>query len=112
MTPELDNSSGSSRGDFCRPTCRVTGCPRTPCLDMANASAKEFNEALCQRLRMLREEKGWSQEEMATALGIPAERYRKYEARSPLPSYLFPQLALISGRDMTFIVTGRPFRSA
>jgi hypothetical protein len=44
---------------------------------------------------------------MATALGVPAERYRKYEYRSPLPHYLIERFALIVGRDIEFILTGK-----
>lgn len=44
---------------------------------------------------------------MATALGVPAERYRKYEYRSPLPHYLLERFALIVGRDVEYLLTGR-----
>jgi hypothetical protein len=44
---------------------------------------------------------------MATALGIPPERYRKYEYRSPLPHYLLERFALIVGRDVEYVLTGK-----
>lgn len=66
-----------------------------------------FNEALCGRTRRLREEKNWTAEQMATALGIPADRYRKYESRSPMPQYLIPRFALIVDRSVEYILTGR-----
>jgi hypothetical protein len=44
---------------------------------------------------------------MATALGVPAERYRKYEYRSPLPHYLLERFALIVGRDLDYLLTGK-----
>jgi hypothetical protein len=47
-----------------------------------------FNEAICARVHRLRNERGWTAAQMATALGVPPERYRKYEYRSPLPHYL------------------------
>jgi len=52
--------------------------------------SKEFIyvNAYCARVKELRERRGWTAEQMATALGIPADRYRKYETRSPLPAYL------------------------
>jgi transcriptional regulator with XRE-family HTH domain len=56
---------------------------------------------------MLRDERGWSAEQMATALGIPADRYRKYESRSVLPPYLIEPLAIITGHDISYILTGR-----
>lgn len=50
----------------------------------------EFNEALLARLVDLRGDR--TQKEMAAALGVPHERYKKYEKRSPLPAYLLPRL--------------------
>jgi hypothetical protein len=44
---------------------------------------------------------------MATALGIPAERYRKYEYRTPLPHYLLERFALIVGRDIEYLLLGK-----
>ena len=66
----------------------------------------QFNEALCARVHRLRNERGDTAEEMAKKLGIPADRYRKYEYRSPLPHYLIEQFALIGGRDVEYILTG------
>lgn len=66
-----------------------------------------FNEALIARVHRLREDKGWTAAQMATALGIPAERYRKYEYRTPLPHYLIERFALIVDRDVDFILLGK-----
>lgn len=66
-----------------------------------------FNEALCARVHSLRNERGWTSAQMATALGVPPDRYRKYEYRSPLPSYLFERFALIVGCDIDFLITGK-----
>lgn len=66
-----------------------------------------FNERLGGRLRQLRKGRGWSQAEMAALLGVPHERYKKYETRSPIPAYLLPKLAHLSGRSLTYILTGR-----
>lgn len=68
---------------------------------------QEFNESYVARVKRLREERGWTSEQMATALGIPAERYRKYEYRTPLPHYLVEQFAQIVERDISYILTGR-----
>jgi hypothetical protein len=68
---------------------------------------QEFNEKLVARTHRLRKERGWTAEQMATALGIPADRYRKYEYRTPLPHYLIEQFAVIVGRDIEFILLGR-----
>lgn len=71
-----------------------------------------FNRAFCMRVRELREARGWTQEEMAGHLGIPAERYRKYEALTPkprpMPLYLVPRFASLVGRDIAAVLTGRP----
>jgi len=74
---------------------------------MAYDREAEFNDAYCARVRRLREERGWTQEQMATALGLPYDRYRKYEYRSPLPSYLIEQFAEIVGRDIEYALTGK-----
>lgn len=67
----------------------------------------QFNEALIARTHRLRNERGWTAQQMATALGVPAERYRKYEYRTPLPHYLIERFALIVGRDIEYILTGK-----
>lgn len=68
---------------------------------------QEFNEAFIKRVKRLREERGYTSEQMATALGIPAERYRKYEYRTPLPQYLIEQFAQIVDRDVAYMLTGK-----
>jgi len=72
----------------------------------------QFNEALVARTHRLRNERGWTAEQMATALGVPAERYRKYEYRTPLPHYLIERFALIVGRDIEYVLTGKAGRTA
>lgn len=44
---------------------------------------------------------------MAAAIGVPFERYKKYETRSPMPAYLIPRFAQIVDRSMSYILTGR-----
>lgn len=68
---------------------------------------QEFNEKLCARVHRLRNERGWTAQQMATALGVPPDRYRKYEYRSPLPHYLLERFALIVGRDVEYLLTGK-----
>ena len=73
-----------------------------------------FNEALCARVHRLRNDRGWTSAQMATALGVPPDRYRKYEYRSPLPAYLYERFALIVGCDIEYLITGKtsPSRKA
>jgi len=66
-----------------------------------------FNQAFCARVAELRRGRGWTAEQMATALGVPPDRYRKYETRSPLPAYLVEQFALIVDRDISYVLTGK-----
>ena len=67
----------------------------------------QFNEALCARVHRVRNDRGWTSEQMATALGIPSERYRKYEYRSPLPCYLIERFALINNMSIAYVLTGK-----
>jgi transcriptional regulator with XRE-family HTH domain len=67
----------------------------------------EFNADLIERVRRLRKERRWTAEQMATALGISPDRYRKYESRTPLPHYLVERFALIVGRDIDYVLTGK-----
>ncbi|MGL5362629.1 MAG: helix-turn-helix domain-containing protein [Bosea sp. (in: a-proteobacteria)] len=71
-----------------------------------------FNQAYSARIRELRLERGWTADQMATALGVPADRYRKYEVRSPMPLYLVERFALIVARDVSYVVTGKSERQA
>ena len=71
---------------------------------------QEFTEALLARVHKLRSEHGYTAEQMAIALGIPAERYRKYEKRTPLPHYLIERFAVIVGRDVEYVLTGKSSR--
>jgi DNA-binding XRE family transcriptional regulator len=69
-----------------------------------------FNQSYCARIRDLRTQRGWTAEQMATALGVPPDRYRKYEVRSPMPIYLVERFALIVGQDVHYVVTGKTER--
>ncbi len=69
-----------------------------------------FNNDLCGRTRALRDELGWTAEQMAVALGIPPDRYRKYETRSPLPAYLMERFCLITRCDFDYLLTGKANR--
>lgn len=67
----------------------------------------QFNDEICARIQRLREEREWNQRQMAAAIGVPFERYKKYETRSPMPPYLIPRFAQIVDRSMSYILTGR-----
>lgn len=67
-----------------------------------------FNNAYCDRVKRFREETGMSAAQMADLLGVPADRYRKYETRSPLPPYLVGKFCQIVGWDVEHVLIGKP----
>jgi transcriptional regulator with XRE-family HTH domain len=69
---------------------------------------RQFNEALIARTKEWRVEMGWTAEQMAVALGVPADRYRKYEIRSPLPAYLMQRFCLVTNADIENFLFGKP----
>jgi len=66
-----------------------------------------FNAAYCERVKRFRSETNMSAEEMANLLGIPADRFRKYETRSPMPVYLIPSFCRIVGCDLEHLILGK-----
>ena len=70
-------------------------------------SERAFHEAFRRRLKEVRDELGWTQADMAEALGVPLENYKKYERRSKFPPHLFAQLARVTHRPIEFLLTGR-----
>ena len=73
----------------------------------ADDTEREWNAAFCARVGDLRRERFRSAEQMATALNLPVERYRKYETRTPLPPYLHERFALIVGVSVHYLLTGQ-----
>jgi transcriptional regulator with XRE-family HTH domain len=67
----------------------------------------EFEELFVARTKALRVHAGMTAQQMATALGVPFERYKKYESRTPLPHELIEQFALITRVSVEFVMTGR-----
>jgi transcriptional regulator with XRE-family HTH domain len=64
---------------------------------MTSKPGDPFSIRFCERTRAIREAMGWSQKEMAHALGIPLENYKKYEKRTPIPHRLITRYCLITG---------------
>lgn len=67
----------------------------------------EFEAMLIDRTKALRESRGMTSADMATALDIPVDRYRKYESRTPIPHAMIERFALIVGVSPEFVLTGR-----
>lgn len=66
-----------------------------------------FNSEYCGRVKLFRSETNMTAEQMANLLGIPPDRYRKYEARSPMPLYLVPKFCQIVGCDLEHLILGK-----
>ena len=104
MRDNLSSSDANVKDNVSRANPWAVGKNRL----MATSNAElAFNQELCARVRALRDAKDWSQEQMAIALGVPVERYRKYETRSPLPSYLMERFALITDCTVEHLLTGK-----
>lgn len=67
----------------------------------------EFEEMFIARTKVLRKLAGLTAQQMAGLLGIPFERYKKYESRTPLPHALVEQFALITRVPVDYVMTGR-----
>ena len=66
-----------------------------------------FIDAVCARTARLRIQRGWTQAQMATALGVPLERYKKWETRSAMPLQHLPRFAQIMECSIEYLVTGQ-----
>jgi len=66
----------------------------------------DFNSSFVRRVKEARETMGWTQAFMADSLGIPFERYKKYEQRSLLPHYLVAKFCELTGCDIYYLMTG------
>lgn len=67
----------------------------------------EFNNTFNRRVKEAREGSGLTQKEVADALSIPLERYKKYEQRSQLPHYLVERFCELTGSDIAYLFTGK-----
>jgi transcriptional regulator with XRE-family HTH domain len=66
----------------------------------------EFDNSFVRRVKEAREAMGWTQAFMAESLGIPLERYKKYEQRSLLPHYLIARFCQLTSCDIHYLMTG------
>jgi transcriptional regulator with XRE-family HTH domain len=66
-----------------------------------------FNRALGARCRELREERGWSQRELGSRLGILQSKLSKYESGTHLPSLrTLVKMANLFGVSADYLLTG------
>lgn len=72
-----------------------------------------FNTAFQARLRETRTTMKWSHPQMAHALGLGTDAYKKIELRprSAFPLYLFPRLIFVTGRPYSYWMGGKSVAS-
>ena len=70
----------------------------------------KFSAGVIARTIEARDAARLNQPQMATALGIPRDKYKQYEIRTPLPLYLMEQFCAITRTDPCWLAFGRPQR--
>lgn len=70
-----------------------------------NPTATGFKAKFISRTAMARENAGFTQEEMARALGINQSKYHKYESRSLMPHYLLLTFCVLAKVSMEWMYT-------
>jgi transcriptional regulator with XRE-family HTH domain len=76
---------------------------------------REFREEFSARVKLARESAGYTQEEIASLLGMSQPTYNKYEGSraSIMPTHLQAKFALICRVSLDWLLTGKgegPFR--
>lgn len=79
---------------------------------MPEDAASQFKDAFTARTKAARKARGFTQEQMADLLGMPQDRYKQYEGRTPLPHFLISRFCLITGVDVEWMFTGRSAAAA
>lgn len=75
-----------------------------------NPTEREYYEGFAARLKAARLALGYTQAQMATALGLEYENFKKYELRGRYPLHGLERLALVTQRPVEFWVTGKNVR--
>lgn len=94
----------------------VTGkpAPRTMCPMGRGVAPTRFKSEFAERLKAARIAAGYAtQQEFALALGVPIERYKKWESgRTPMPHQYIPAACELTGQDANYFfkVAARAFR--
>lgn len=77
-------------------------------LGMAQApSATDYRTQYCRRTKAARIAAGFSQDGMATLLGMEQSKYAKYEGRSLLPQRYIETFCLATHTDERWLITGK-----
>ncbi|MCZ6465728.1 MAG: helix-turn-helix transcriptional regulator [Alphaproteobacteria bacterium] len=72
-----------------------------------NKDKDNYNRLFVARTRQAREYPGMKRAEVAMMLGIKEEAYKKYEYRSPLPTYLIGRFCVLVRCNVEWLVTGQ-----
>jgi transcriptional regulator with XRE-family HTH domain len=75
-----------------------------------STTEREYYEAFSARLKATRQSLGWTQAQMAKALGVEYENFKKYEAGVRFPLHVIERLALVTQRSVDYWVTGKNVR--
>lgn len=70
-------------------------------------SDKQFEIAMCARVKAARKALGLTQVQMAEELGIEWTQYQKYEGKSPMKHELLPKFCRLTGFDPWYFLTGQ-----
>ncbi len=82
-------------------------------MSLTRPAKNDIRQNFGRRLKDLRASLGFSQEEMAYALGIQAPRYSKYEiGRSEAPYEILLRIVGLTGVDLDFLIAGDSGRRA
>lgn len=68
---------------------------------------KQFEIAMCARVKAARKSIGLTQVQMAEALGIEWTQYQKYEGRTPMKHEVLPKFCELTGFNPWFLLTGK-----
>lgn len=106
LDSEGDNSSRQGT-----PMIPVTAraSTRTICPMGRGVTPTKFKNEFAERLKAARIAAGYStQQEFASALGVPLERYKKWESRTPVPHQYIPAICELTGQDANYFFRVTP----
>lgn len=69
-------------------------------------SEADYEQQVIDRTRFARECSGLTQAAVAKALGVPADRYRKWESQSPMPNRYIPRFAIVVRAERDWVLWG------
>jgi hypothetical protein len=75
-----------------------------------STTPKEFRDGVIRRTREAREAAHMDRKDVADALEITVENYKKFETRSAIALHLLIPFCRLTGADPYELLTGEPFR--